>query len=231
MDSFIPKIQFEARFTNLLDFKSIRNKLLAPFVKYVSSFSLSNEGTHSEGILLEFENDYFSIDCKWDRLILVSQYNLDRLGDKNSQISLFFEILKRFQDYEGFGKMLNYVCQIIRVDVGEESFENYCTRFRDKYLTETALDILHGTNDISIVLDKWDEDEKKIQTKFGPYHPNDINRHNLIPFPMEDDVFKDIRGKNGYINIVTLFESRSKIDQNVLKEAIQEIRKIKVKDE
>lgn len=198
--------------------------MASPFLKFSDAFSFTDQGTFSQGVRLDFDQDYFSVEFKWDRMIFVSQFNLDRLGKKDDTTNTMFDIFNLIKEKETFGQVNNYVCQIIIVELGEQEFTKEVRDFEAKYLKDEAGELVKEPTDINLTLEK-DKGDKKLNVTKGPYQPNDIERHGLIPFKMADDPFTPMRSQNGVMTEYRIFENIKDVSQSTLANAVKEIKK------
>ena len=221
--SSVPKISFEIRYTYILNFDSMIREVASPFIKFASAFSFTNPNSYADGIKLEFEEDLFSIEIRWDRIILLTQSNLDRLGDPNDSTNIMFELFEKITESLSFGTTINYLCQVVFVEINDKNFQENVIAFKDQYLNNN--NAFENISDIRLTLEKSEEKDKKYRIDFGPFLPKDIERHGLIPFEnIENNPFKELRSNFGIIKDVKLMEQLSKVDQSSLRNAIEEIK-------
>jgi hypothetical protein len=67
-----------------ISFPIWQEKIITPFVQFATAISVTNEGNLAESLKLIFEKEAYSIECKWDRLILLSEGNLNNFLSSNS---------------------------------------------------------------------------------------------------------------------------------------------------
>ncbi len=177
-----PKFQFEVRYTHILNFNGIVREIISPFVKLCSGFNIFNEGKQDESIRLIFEDDFF-IDVRWDKIILLSERNPSRFDDENSQITVFFKILKKLQEATTFGKLNNYYFLLYMVKLSDETTAEILNSFRKKYFQDSVIKFLPNANDCSIILEHHDDKKNKQESiSIGPYSYKDNSKHTLSIF-------------------------------------------------
>ena len=123
MEALIPRIQFEIRYTHILNFSTIIKEIISPFIKLGDNFNISNQGSLIEGIKINFEKEKFSIECLWDRMILITQEDIDQLGDQNATIKVFFDIYNKLKEYPSFGEIRNYLLVLTVIYLNNEKSE------------------------------------------------------------------------------------------------------------
>ena len=180
-DILCPKFQLEIRYTHILNFSSISREIVAPFIKLCSNFNVINEGTLEESLRLEFLEDAFWIEFRWDRAILLTEGDLSRFDDENSSIKTFFDILKIFRQQNSFGVIKNYLQLVFLVKTSKESAQEVLSKFKDDYLNDKIYKFVKNPSDLSVVIEKSTEGMFESVT-LGPYLYKDIAMRGLLPF-------------------------------------------------
>ena len=80
--TLIPYIQYEIRYSNILNFTGWVRDIVNPFVKVATSISLDAPNSHRERIILNFDDEYMQMFVTWDRIIFKSE------GDMNTMARL-----------------------------------------------------------------------------------------------------------------------------------------------
>lgn len=221
MNTFLPKIQLEVRYTHILNFNSIIKEIISPFIKLGDSFNISNQGTLAEGIKINFEKDKFSIECMWDRMILITQDDVNQIGDKNATIKVFFDIYEKLKEYSSFGELRNILLLVTVVHLNDKNYDQNLEDLRNKYLTESNYDVLKNISDFSITLEKQRKNELKSIT-LGPYSSKERDRRNLNPFNNEN--LLSLYSKSGIMRDVKVWQEKHDITQLEIKNIVEEIK-------
>jgi hypothetical protein len=218
------KFQFEIRYTYILDFESHYKSILSPYLKLATGMEIHGQNTRTEYLKLLFEEDGFSIDCRWDRIVFVSEGKLNNL--KNSQSALnkiFYEIFDKFTALSSFGTVTNYVMVANGVKQIEDSnFEDLVEDFTNHYLTENALSHFNGTDKDLGITTNYTRSGIDIAERFGPFnYQEDIERQNLLPFSKDDN--SELKSNHGYMLQVKFYEETGSIDFNKTANLIEKI--------
>ncbi len=211
------KFHFEVRYTHILNFSTVIKEILAPYLKLATSFSIGNQGAPEESYRLDFEEDSFSIDCRWDRMIFLSERNLDRFKEENSQIEVFFEIAEKLTKRDTFGIFTNYLVLVDLLKVMDKKFEQIKDEIKSDYLTIKTDEIIKNPDDIAITLQKIFKN-KVITLIFGPFSQNDIVDRKLIPFK-SPELLKLIE-TSGVLMEIKIFEKTGEVNFTLFKEII-----------
>lgn len=211
------KFQFEIRYTHILNFSTVIKEIISPFLKLASSFSIGNQGTPEESYRLDFEGDSFWIDCRWDRMIFLSERNIDRFKDENSPVQFFFKIAEKLTKRETFGVFTNYVLSVDFLKVLDDQFGKIKDDIKAKYLTSQTDDIIMNPDDIAITLQKNNKN-KDITLSFGPFSQNDINERKLIPFKSPE--LTSAASSSGILLEIKIFEKTGEINFHLFKELL-----------
>lgn len=194
------RIQFEIKYTHILNFGSLYKEVVSPYLKLSSGFTLHNQNTPQEYIQILFEEDNFHIDCRWDRIIFVSEGSLSKFKDTKSSFKIFFEIFEKLRAQSSFGKINNYVALAHGVRIKEkEDFESLVESFQGNFLKSKVNNISAGkaVDDIAIILE-FTEGGKDVNLSIGPYdYEKDIDNRNLTPFKSSE--LNPIKENHGYI--------------------------------
>ncbi len=219
----IPRLQFELRFTNLLNFKSIIEDIGAPFIKLTSGFSITSKSPQDTFLKLIFEEDSYYIDCRWDRLILVSDGTIDFFSNTNSApIKMFFEFLDILKGEKSFGNFIYCILQVYFLNQKYTGYEDILDSYK-KFITDDVKSILPGYNDFAIHPDKRIND-RNISVVFGPLNEIDLERRDLFPF---NKSLKSQKPLNGNLVEVSFSEKIKSYKQNIFKNAFEEVLKYK----
>jgi hypothetical protein len=205
MSTITPLHQFEIRYSAILNFPNVIRDIIAPYVKLASRINIENEGTHSERIVLGFDNEYYQIVVSWDRIFFRFEGDKDHLANNNSVVETpFFNLFGKIRDHHNFGEVRNILFVSFIIFPIEITEEILLEKFMAKYLVNTNK-ILVNPTDIGIVLDH-NVDNKQISLNFGPYFgEKDLSKRKIIP---TNPSVKEITNKLGlclefkYLNIV-----------------------------
>jgi hypothetical protein len=211
------KIHFEVRYTHILNFSFVIKEILGPYLKLASSFSISNQGTAEESYKLDFSDDSFSIDFRWDRMIFLSERNIERFKEENSQIQIFFEVAEKLKSKDTFGVFTNYVYLVDMLKVIDNSFDKIKADIQTEFLTKNTDRIINNPDDLAIVLEKNGKN-KNINITFGPFSESDINARNLIPFKSQELI--ELKNSSGILIELKIFEKTGIFNLALLKELI-----------
>ena len=216
------KIQFELRFSPILNFSTIYREIISPFLKLASGFQINNQGGGNEGIMLLFQEDYFQIDCRWDRLILISEGDTSRFTDKNSSIKYFFELFETFNKLNSFGKLTHYILLVNGINLQEATSDKIIAEFESNYLNKQSIkNIISGNkvDDIMITLE-FKNSSENISLSFGPFSENtDVEKRSLYPF--KTAIYDKVKNKNGIMSEIKIIELVQTVDKNKLLKALE----------
>lgn len=219
------KFQFEIRYTYILDFESHYKSILSPYLKLATGMEIHGQNTRNEYIKLLFEEDGFSIDCRWDRMVFVSEDKLDNIKKNQSSLNkIFYEIFETISSLPSFGGVTNYVMVANGIKILENSaFDEIVENFIDQYLTDVASSHFKGSNkDVAISTD-YTRNGIEISERFGPYNfKEDISRQKLLPFSKDGDN-SDLHSNHGYMIRANFFEDTANIDFEETSNLIDEI--------
>lgn len=178
----VAKIQVEVKYTFVLNFASINRELLSPYLR-LAQLQVSNWDSIQESIILNFVEEGFSIDCRWDRLIFVCQSEPENIKSSNGPLLHFFEILDKLKSQSSFGKVLNtMVAQWVIVEDSEvETPSKMQEKFIDIFLQKDNIKFNGHVDDVALVLEHQDGLIGS-RTEFGPFVPEkDLNLHGISP--------------------------------------------------
>lgn len=211
------KFHFEVRYTHILNFSTVIKEILSPYLKLASSFIIGNQGTLEESYRLDFEEDSLWFDCRWDRMIFLSERNIDRFKEENSPIKFFFEIADKLAKRETFGIYTNYIVIVDLLKVTDQTFEQVRDEMKSGYLTIKTDELIKNPDDIAITLQK-NTKNKDITLGFGPFSQNDIIERKLIPFKSQE--LLNILEASGKLMEVKIFEKTGEINFSLFKELL-----------
>lgn len=218
MDINYPKFQFEVRYTNILNFSLTARNVVSPFLKLAKSFNIFNQGMLEEQIKLNFDDDAFAIDLRWDRIILIAEKDISRFSDNNSPVKTFFQILDKLSKESSFGVITNYLFWVTLVKIMPENYSAILANFKKNNLNPNVDIFIQDPDDISIVLEKKDG-QKLTSIAIGPFSQTDIINRGLIPFKSPE--LQGLINSVGLIMELKIFESSSSVDFTIFKELIR----------
>ena len=180
--TLIPYIQYEIRYSNILNFTGWVRDIVNPFVKVATSISLDAPNSHRERIILNFDDEYMQMFVTWDRIIFKSEGDIDKLKHSNSTINtVFFKLVEKISSHESFGTHLNQLLFVTYVNIKTEKKDKVYTDLKSKYLKTKADDILGEKADFAITLQEV-KDKIRSSITFGPYVGiPDLSTRNMIP--------------------------------------------------
>lgn len=174
----INKIQIEYRCTPLLDFDNIAKVIISPFQRFAN---LNLNEISNGKYILNFIEDGYVIDFRFDRIIFICFEEKENLTSRNGPLLHFLNIISKVESMDSFGKYNAILFAQWVIQSNEYSFNQNCSEFINKYLQNIEFlkkcDLL---NDAALVLDfKRGKYDTKLQ--FGPFNPQiDPTQFNLI---------------------------------------------------
>ncbi|MGE0562769.1 MAG: hypothetical protein AB7O47_13200 [Flavobacteriales bacterium] len=187
MELLVPAFQVEIRYNHILNFSQIAREILSPYVKLSQSIKIENQNTLHEKVILNFEEENYTITANWDRLIFRGQGSLEKYYANNSAIEMpFFSILEKFKELSVFGSVQNILIAVNFLTKIESNKEELLKLFKERYLTDASNKILtQDYNDIAITLEKREENNE-LSISFGPYFGfNDLLTRHVLPVNLE----------------------------------------------
>lgn len=181
------KFQFELRYSHILDFRDQYKAVIAPYLKLASGFQILNQQALEEHVRLEFIDTAASIEVRWDRMILLSEGDMDRMKPKGFLPSkIFWEIYDKLSSLESFGQFANYIASVQGVDVKEIGSSESNTGFLEEYFNKGKLASWIAKNellDLAFIVEVKTPEGVEVTITLGPFHgAKDIQRRGLIPF-------------------------------------------------
>lgn len=200
------KTQFEIRYTPILNFQEVYRRILSPYLR-IAKFNIFNQNQINEYIILLFEEDAYQIDCRFDRIVFVSEGTRDDLKKSSGPFFLFFEILQKIKESSSFGKFTNALLAEWNLKTTEKNKDEVVKTFAEKFLKEP----------INFNLESYPEKDYKVTLEFK--NRKDELRYEFGPFQYEKDVLnyqlnsvskKDMntfKNMNGLLINATYFEN------------------------
>lgn len=182
MKIVVPIHQFEIRHVIILEFSSIIKKILAPYLKLANKIQIQNENSVNERITILFEDGHFELRLFWDRIIFKTELeSFQTLNENNSFIdSVFFPIVEKIMDSEGFGGLSNYVFYTLFVKFSSLEVNEIQKKYKTEYLHESLIKVLPNANDFGINIEEKDGN-KSTSFVIGPYlGEEDLNKREII---------------------------------------------------
>ena len=164
----VPFHQFEIRYTKLLNFSSVIQNTIAPFVPLALDVNVEQENTVNCRYSFRFDN--YEIYLYWDRAIIRTDGEISHLTENNSIIEEpFFNLFSKIKNIPSFGSILNCLCASIFINHTEKSQQDIVDNFSNKYNdTDNTEKIIIKPTDVCLVLEKT-IDKKQLSLQFGPY--------------------------------------------------------------
>jgi hypothetical protein len=184
------KFQFELRYSHILDFRDQYKAVIAPYLKLASGFQILNQQALEEHVRLEFIDSSASIEVRWDRMILLSEGDLDRMKPKAFLPSkIFWEIYDKLSKLNSFGLFANYIASVQGVEVMSIGSQQCNDSFSQEYFVQKKLASWIGKDellDLAIMVEVKTPDGIEVLITHGPFHGiKDIQKRGLIPFKSE----------------------------------------------
>lgn len=218
MNYAYPFTQLEFRYTQILNFSHVVRELFSTYLRLTTSFNISNQGKLQEVIRINFDDDLYFIECRWDRIIFITQDDPKRFLKANSTMKLFWEIVEKLSKLSTFGMFKSSAFYTFEIKLLKETQEDIIKKFKAKYLTAEVDKILNQASDLGIVMEKFTP-EKQITINYGVYSYIDIKKHSLYPFISNPNSLKDDVGTLFRFQIV---ENYNKYDNEILKKYLDE---------
>ena len=219
MNQVYPLTQLELRYTQILNFSQVIRELISPYLRLTTSFNITNQGKLEETIRINFEDDPFFIDCRWDRIIFVTQNDPKRYVKPNSTMKIFWEIVEKLSQLPSFGMFKHSAFYTFEIKIFKEVQGEIIKKFKAKYLTLEVDNILNLSTDIAIVLEKI-APEKQVTITYGAYSKNDIKKYNLFPFTQDNP--ESLNNEFGTLFRFQVIEDYNKFNNDILKKYLEE---------
>lgn len=221
MSYVYPLTQFEVRYTHILNFNQIIRETLSPYLRMTTSFNFANQGRFEESLRINFEEEYYSIDCRWDRLIFVCEGDPNRFSRSGSTIKIFWEILQRLTELSTFGALRQSLFVSHEINLIDFTYSEILQKLKDKFLTKETERIMSEPNEMAIILEKGSK-AKQITITFGPYTNADNKKYSLFPF--KGPTNEETKGKFGTFLKFQVFEDLNKIDTELFKKNVEDMK-------
>ena len=219
MQPEVAKFQFEIRYTNILNFGPVAREIISPYLKLASGFRINNQGLLEEEIKLDFDLGNFSIDVRWDKMVILSENNMLQYNDENSNLGIAFSILDKLSNSSSFGSIKNYILLATCLISAKDTHSNSLDRFRDKFFVKNCFQHFKPS-DYAVIFEK-EEDEKLTTLTLGPYSNKDLVFRNIksigyVDTNSENDI-------NGFMVDIKIFEPISKIKHKTFVELTKQV--------
>ncbi len=184
MEYFAPVHQFEIRFSKLLNFSSIAEEVLSPFIPFSNDIQIDRTGGNANYNLIY---DNYNIGLQYDRILIRFEGDIEPLQESGSVVQdPFFAIYKKLSEHTSFGAAKNLLLYTIYVKTNDSDdidskFSSIVSDFTKKYVkTEETKAIIENLDDISLTFELKGENEL-IRLEFGPYKGiGDLNKRNFL---------------------------------------------------
>lgn len=215
MSVISPVHQFELRFTPLINITQISKSVIAPYIRQSNRVNIERENTTKQKIDLVYDN--YQITILWDRIVLKTGLNFEKLSENNSIIlEPFFSIYKKFSESDDFGGLNNSLFHVIGINCKKGY---YLEHFKRKFLTDAPFTLIE-TDDCAIILESDKNKSAKYSIKFGPYLGTpDLALRNITP-SFEDS--GELSEKGGVIAELNILKEDSVTNFRAYKEMSQE---------
>lgn len=219
MSLHVPFHQVEIRFKPLLNFSSIINEILSPFISLTTDIKIENENnTRAHKVYLMFDRGIM-IFAHWDRLVLKCQEEPKSFLEKNSFIEEpFLNIFNKLKTHRDFTNVINILIASTFVRINEKNEQDNLSDFvKNNILVSGTNKIIENPDDAAIILVKTLQNSELTVT-YGPYRgKKDLIIRNA--FPQEDSC--DWADKKGQMAEVKIVETTSTFNFSKYKELVQ----------
>lgn len=209
MNVKIPYIQYEVRYSRILNFSGWVRDVVNPFAKVATNISLDVPNSINERITLNFDEEQLQIIVTWDRIIFKCEGEIEKLKHSNSTINtVFFAIVENITNHKSFGTHLNQLLYVTYVNIKDDSKETVYSTLKSNYLTSEVNRILGDRVDFAITLEK-NIGELKSNVTFGPYNGIiDLSNRNMLPI---NPVLSEECNNTGEMAEIKLFNTKRHI--------------------
>lgn len=228
MSYTVTVFQFEIRYQHILNFSQIARKVLSPYVRLAQSINLENQNTVNERVILNFEDEDYTIIANWDRILIKAQGETKKYTAKNSPIEApFFSMLEHIRKLEEFGSITSVLFAMNAIKKLDKKEEDLVDHVIEKAVSNEASKILDNTTDLALQLtDKKSGLEQSVT--FGPYFgEHELTKRAIIPVNIES--LGDIDFFGGMVEY-KYFETRKDVSftdfEKIVKEAESSIEKV-----
>jgi hypothetical protein len=199
----VPYHQFEIRFTKLLNFSSMVQVAIGPFIPMALDVQIEKENTSNCRYVLIFTG--YNIFISVDRVLIRYDGDIKNLRENNSIIeSPFFSLFNKIKALPGFGSVRNCLCDSIIICHTDKEQSEIVNEFINKFLVkENTEKIVSKPSDICITLNK-NIDNKLLSVQYGPYLGVD-DLKNRCGLPQNSEILSHL-GKLGEMAEVKIFE-------------------------
>lgn len=213
------KTQFEIRYSTILNFENEYKAIISPYLKFCE-FNINNIDSLEEFIVLTFKSEKYTIDCRWDRIILLAEGDREDLKKQQGPFFTFFEIFNKFKDLPTFGKVQNILLAEWNLIEFDHELADLKDKFRKDYLSNKSFSISREfeNEDFSVTYTFGDTREKFQRVTFGPYIPDkDIPNYNLTPISKK--LNPDLKSAKGILTESFYFEKANDATFDTFKKA------------
>ncbi|MDD3878139.1 MAG: hypothetical protein PHT69_16085 [Bacteroidales bacterium] len=218
MVTITPKHQFEIRYTNILNFPSVIQEALAPFVPMANNVHIDRENNLRARFFLNFDN--YQIIVSWDRILIVFEGDIKELALSNSIIEEpFFNLFEKIKKLSYFGNVLNCLFYTICISHTDFKKDEIIEKFISKNINQTGMnEFVSNPSDIAITLVK-NIDAKQLTITYGPYlGESDLLNRNALPSSKEKLLNLD---KLGLMAEIKIFEQIKSVSFTKYKEYLK----------
>jgi len=212
------RFQFEIRYTNILNFNSVAREAISPFIKLASNIVIVNQGQLEEQIKLDFDSNW-SLDVRWDRVIAISESDINVFQEETSSLNILFSILEQLSLAKSFGTIKDYLLFATFVKIVDQPIETITESFRTKFLKDNVFDIFKS-DDYRITFEKTNDD-KVTTVSIGTFSEKDLILKNIYTYIHQSPDSTDV----GYIMDIKFYEKISKANYNLFKGLVRQANK------
>jgi hypothetical protein len=174
----IRRVQFNIGFIHILTFREEYKDLFSPYFKFDKlKYAIDNENTIHEAIRLIFPTENIIVNARKDGITFFFEGDVNELKNQNGIIKIYWDLYEGIRKFKAFHKAINHNLVIHAVDIKEPS-EIKTILEKNPYFTINPFGKL---NEFACVYE-YDKENLKCKFSFGNYTPDDINKHDLMPF-------------------------------------------------
>jgi hypothetical protein len=174
------KVHYEVVYNGLLTFKDSYRDIVIPFIKSQNvQYHITNEGTTTESIVIQFLDLNFLLDFRWDKLIIIIELEDPKLSSSTSIIRYFFEVLDKVKALKDFNRIRSVVLSAWYIKKMENTKDEIIKHIQEHYLSDFSNKILSSPNEFLLELIDAKSSPNKI-VRLGPFEKTDLNRHKIL---------------------------------------------------
>ncbi len=220
-----PKLQFEIVYSPILNFSQVYREKIASFARLANKINvdIASENSLKETMRINFVEEEFAIHCSLDRIIFVTQGDLERfIKNAQSPIRIFFNMLTNISQIDTFDKVKSYVYAV-----------SYLNPIKEKSIVESFSKKFLHTNNSGFSSADYNEavfakQNNNIKDFIVLSTYNQLFRHEMLTgaFPFDKTLEKEfLENDSGYHFYFKRYEelvNEKKVDFNLFKKLVNE---------